>query len=126
MNWLRMIGVAGAFGIVLSLAGCGGDGDNTDNASGPPTVNVTGKWLGSSTDAYGSVRWKSSIYLVLSQQASGAVQGTVKVSTQEAASGLVEGDHLTLSVNYGGGMVGTYSLQVEGNTMTARLVSRNG
>ena len=37
------------FGLVFPLAGC--SDDEGDIFDGPPTVSVTGKWTGSSTDA---------------------------------------------------------------------------
>ena len=117
MKWMQRMGiVACVWGLALLPAGCGGDDEDTP--TGPPTVNVTGKWTGTSTDASGSVRWKSGVTMVLSQKADGAVSGTVKVSTQEAASGTVAANHLTLTVAYSGWSTGTYSLDVAGDTMT--------
>lgn len=104
------------FGLVFPLAGC--SDDEGDIFDGPPTVSVTGKWTGSSTDAQGSIRWKSYITLNLVQQASGAVTGTAKASSEEPASGLVAGNHLSLTVDYGNGFTGTYNLDVDGNTMS--------
>ena len=116
MNRRQLVCTICVLGIGFLFVGCGGDDGNTP--SGPPTVNVTGRWTGSSTDAYGSVRWKSSVIFNLSQQASGAVTGTVKASTEEPASGLVANDHLTLTVDYGNGISGTFNLDVAGDSMS--------
>lgn len=117
MKWLHQLGIVVCmYGLVIPLGGCGDGGDDTPE--GPPSVNVTGKWTGSSTDAFGSVRWKSYITLTLTQQASGLVTGTVKVSTENPASGLVTDDHLMLTADYGNGFSGKYNLDVDGNTMS--------
>lgn len=117
MKWLHQLGiVVCVYGLILPLGGCGDGGDDTP--AGPPSVNVTGKWTGTSTDAFGSVRWKSYITLTLTQQASGLVAGTVKVSTERPTSGLVTDDHLMLTVDYGNGFSGIYNMDVDGDTMS--------
>ena len=109
---------------LLPLAGCDDGGGDEDN-DGPPTVDVGGVWTGTTTDSTGSVRWRSNIRFDLRQEADGTVQGTVKVSSTEAATGVVHGDVLTLTVAYSDsviGSVGTYRLTVTGNELSGRYV----
>ena len=99
--------------LVLSMAmggwmGCNSDSNN-DNPS-PPTVNVTGSWVGASDAGY-------ALTLVL-QQTNATVTGTGKSNGQSAlVQGTVEGNTFNFQMIYDIG-VADCSATVEGNSMS--------
>ena len=124
-SFKRLVEMLVATLCLILWAGCDDGNGGDEEASGPPTVDVSGVWTGTSTDATGSVRWRSGIRFDLRQNVDGTVQGTVTVAGTEAATGVVNGNRLTLTVQYSTsaiGSVGTYRLDVTGNELSGRYV----